>query len=186
MLGGQQLFPCFARANEIGGSRVVSESIQHGPGDAPPVLPLDAARLTPHARPMLAVDRVLSAAAGSGVVELRAQAGAWYMRDDGIWDEIAGIELISQAAAAISGLTPPAGATRPPVCFLAEVRRYRVHGEVRTGDELRISIRPTGEFGGFFVTEGTLRRGDDILATAELTCWRDDRAGGAAAGPNHD
>ena len=141
-----------------------------------PSFPMDAALLTPHARPMLAIDQVLSAVAGEGRVVLQAQAGAWYMRADGGWDEVSGIELISQAAAAISGLTPPAGAARPPVCFLAEVRQYRVQGEVRAGDELVIDIRKAGEFGGFFLTEGELRRGGMIIATAELTFWRDDRA----------
>lgn len=162
----------------------MSKLFQHDLGGAPPTLPIDAARLTPHARPMLAVDDVLASDAGSGLVALRARADAWYMRGDGTWDEIAGVELISQAAAAISGLTPPVGATRPPVCFLAEVRQYRVHGVVRTGDDLRISIQRSAEFGGFFVVEGTLCRGDDVLADAELTFWRDERtdAGGVAEG----
>lgn len=152
-----------------------------------PAFPIDAAKLTPHARPMLAVDEVLAAEAGSGLVALRARTDAWYMRGDGTWDEIAGVELISQAAAAISGLSPPAGATRPPVCFLAEVRQYRVHGEVRAGDDLRISIQRAGEFGGFFVVNGTLRRDGDVLAEAELTFWRDERtdAGGMAEGTDH-
>jgi predicted hotdog family 3-hydroxylacyl-ACP dehydratase len=153
----------------------------------PPAFPIDAARLTPHARPMLAVDVVLASEAGSGLVALRARADAWYMRGDGTWDEVAGVELISQAAAAISGLTPPAAATRPPVCFLAEVRRYRAHGIVRTDDDLRISIQRAAEFGGFFLVEGTLRRGDDVLAEAELTFWRDERAdaGGVAEGTDN-
>lgn len=146
------------------------------PDAAPHAFPIDAAKLTPHARPMLAVDQVLSSEAGLGRVTLRAQADAWYMRPDGGWDEVAGIELISQAAAAISGLTPPTGATKPPVCFLAEVRHYQVQGAVRTGDELVIDIRKAAEFGGFFITEGALRRGNTVLATAELTFWRDDRA----------
>ncbi len=165
----------------------MTEWIQNVPREMPPVFPIDAAQLTPHARPMLAVDSVLSSEAGSGQVAMRAQADAWYMRDDRTWDEVAGIELISQAAAAISGLTPPANASRPPVCFLAEVRRYQVHGEVRAGDELRISICKAAEFGGFFVTEGTLRRDDTVLATAELTFWRDERAGdGPAEEDGHD
>ncbi len=137
--------------------------------------PIAAATLTPHARPMLAVDQVLCAEAGAGQVALRAQPGAWYMRDDGRWDEVAGIELISQAAAAVSGITPPVGAAAPPVCFLAEVRQYRVRGDVRAGDDLVIDIRKAAEFGGFFVTDGELRRGAAVLATAALTFWRDDR-----------
>ncbi len=162
----------------------MSNLFQNETGGMPPAFPIDAAKLTPHARPMLAVDEVLSAEAGSGLVALRARADAWYMRGDGTWDEIAGVELISQAAAAISGLTPPAGGSRPPVCFLAEVRHYRVYGVVRTGDDLRISIQRSAEFGGFFVVDGSLLRGDDVLAAAELTFWRDERDGvdGAAQG----
>ena len=56
-----------------------------------PAFPIDAAKLTPHARPMLAVDEVLAAEAGSGLVALRARTDAWYMRGDGTWDEIAGV-----------------------------------------------------------------------------------------------
>ncbi len=141
-----------------------------------PSFPMEAAVLTPHARPMLAIDQVLSAEGGAGRASLRAQAGAWYLREDGRWDEVSGVELISQAAAAISGLTPPAGATQPPVCFLAEVRQYQVRGTAQAGDDLLIDIRKAGEFGGFFITEGELRRGDTIIATAELTFWRDERS----------
>ncbi len=137
--------------------------------------PIDAARLTPHARPMLAIDQVLCAEAGSGQAAFTAKAGTWYMRQDGRWDEIAGIELISQAAAAISGLNLSGDATSPPVCFLAEIRQYQVHGDVMVDDEITINIAKEAEFGGFFVTRGNLLRGESLLATAELTFWRDDR-----------
>ena len=149
-----------------------------------PVFPVEAAILTPHAPPMLAVDQVLAAEGGSGIVALKAKADAWYMMSDGRWDEVAGVELISQAAAAISGLAPPPsaeGASGPQVCLLAEVRHYQVHGEVLAGDDLTIHIRKTGEFAGFFVTEGDLRRGTELIASAALTFWRDDR-GHAAPG----
>jgi predicted hotdog family 3-hydroxylacyl-ACP dehydratase len=146
-----------------------------------PSFPVDAALLTPHARPMLAVDEVLFAGSGAGRVALRAEGGAWYMRPDGRWNEVAGIELISQAAAAISGLTPPEGASEPPVCFLAEVRRYEVRGDIVTDYDVVIDIHQTGEFGGFFMVEGVMRCKETIVATAELTFWRDDRPQSAPA-----
>ena len=150
-------------------------SREQGAAPLSPCFPIDAATLTPHARPMLAVDQVLSAKAGSGRVAFQARADAWYMRPDGHWDEVSGIELISQAAAAISGITPPVGASRPPICFLAEVRQYEVHGDVRAGDALIVDIEKVAEFGGFFVTKAALQRDSAILATAELTFWRDER-----------
>jgi len=137
--------------------------------------PIDAARLTPHARPILAIDQVLCAEAGSGQAALKAQPDTWYMRQDGRWDEIAGIELISQAAAAISGVNLPGNATHPPVCFLAEIRQYKAHSDVFAGDDIIIHIQKKTEFAGFFVTYGTLLRNETILAEAELTFWRDER-----------
>ena len=63
---------------------------------SPDTFPIDAATLTPHARPMLAIDQVLAADANGGRVAVRVPADAWYLNADGRWDEIAGIELISQ------------------------------------------------------------------------------------------
>ena len=57
--------------------------------------------------------------------------------------------------------------------YLAEVRRYQVLGIVSAGDALVIDVRKIAEFGGFLVMAGELRRGDAIVATAELTFWRE-------------
>jgi predicted hotdog family 3-hydroxylacyl-ACP dehydratase len=132
--------------------------------------PVDAAGLMPHQRPMLAIDSILSANPDAALIALRAPPNAWYMKADGTWDEIAGVELIAQAAAAFSGLTQPEGAA-PAVGFLAEVREYRVEGAISAGDSILIDVRKKTEFGSFVVVEGRMRRGDDPIATAELTFW---------------
>ena len=137
--------------------------------------PIDAAILTPHARPMLAIDHVLSAEGGSGQATFSAKPDAWYMSNNGRWDEITGIELISQAAAAISGLNLTGDATSPPVCFLAEIRKYQVHGDFFAGDDIVINIQKDAAFGGFFITKGTLLRNETLLAEAELTFWREEQ-----------
>jgi len=141
--------------------------------------PVDADMLTPHARPMLAIDQVLSADDSGARVSLIVPVDAWYMNADGRWDEIAGIELISQAAAAFNGLTKISGASgasaAPVVGYLAEVRRYQATGGVSAGDALVIDIRKMTAFGGFLVMAGELRRGDDVIATAELTFWQETR-----------
>lgn len=136
-------------------------------------LPMAAADLVPHARPMLAIDTLLAADAATGRVALRARPDAWYMRPDGRWDEIAGIELISQAAAALNGHDARSRGSPPPAGFLAEVRQYTVTDTVSAGDALTIEIRRTTEFGGFAVMTGELRRGDTPVATAELTFWKE-------------
>lgn len=133
--------------------------------------PIDAAGLVPHARPMLAIDTVLSADAGGARVALRVPANAWYMNADGRWDELAGIELIAQAAAAFSGLAAEPAGPAPAIGYLAEVREYRVEGVVSAGDALVVDVRKKAEFGGFVVISGELTRGDTVVAAAELTFW---------------
>lgn len=133
--------------------------------------PIDAAGLVPHARPMLAVDTVLSADAAGARVALRVPADAWYVNADGHWDELAGIELIAQAAAAFSGLASEPAGQAPAIGYLAEVREYRVEGMVSAGDALVVDVRKKAEFGGFVVISGELLRGDTVVAAAELTFW---------------
>jgi predicted hotdog family 3-hydroxylacyl-ACP dehydratase len=135
--------------------------------------PLDASMLTPHKRPMLAIDKVLAADANGGRIALTVPADAWYMNADGHWDELAGIELISQAAAAFNGFTAQSENSSPTVGYLAEVRKYEVTGVVSAGDALVIDVRKTTAFGGFLVMTGELRREDAVIATAELTFWQE-------------
>lgn len=135
--------------------------------------PIKAATLTPHQPPMLAIDHVLSADDTGGQAALKARADAWYMTPSGRWDEVAGIELIAQAAAAINGI--PTSPDAPPsavVGYLAEVRSYEVTGSVSAGNDLTIDVRKTTAFGGFLVMSGVLRNGTTPIATAELTFWR--------------
>lgn len=144
-----------------------------------PTFPLDVAGRIPHAPPMLVIDQVLGSDDTGTRAGVRVPADAWYLKADGTWDELGGIELIAQTAAASHGLSAATGGSgsaapaEPAAGFLVEVRRYTATGIVTAGDDLVVRIKTLSEFSGFAVMEGDIRRGDTVLASAELTFWKE-------------
>jgi hypothetical protein len=55
----------------------------------------------------------------------------------------------------------------------------RIEKEARVGDELRVAIHTVAELEGFALAEGTVRRGEELIASGALKLWiPPDAAGG--------
>jgi 3-hydroxyacyl-[acyl-carrier-protein] dehydratase len=135
------------------------------------VLPVDAELLVPHRRPVCMIDRLVEYRGESCVVEASIHSGNLLVGEDGVLDCAAHMELIAQAFAAFKGYHDMLQEKPVKKGFLVVVKRMECKGEVFLGDLLRINVSTVSEVGGFAVAQGTVTRGDEVVATGTLTLW---------------
>lgn len=141
------------------------------PASKLPPLPMDCRALVPHREPMLLIDRLLSCRGEGGCVEARVTEGTPFVDAHGNLEPLVAVELLAQAFAALKGYADLASESGPGKGFLVGVRKVAVTGRARLGDVLTIHVAAKGEFDGFAVVEGQVRRGEDLLATGSLKLW---------------
>jgi 3-hydroxyacyl-[acyl-carrier-protein] dehydratase len=134
-------------------------------------LPIDAERLVPHRRPVCMIDRLVEYRDESGVVEALIRSGNILVGEDGALDSVAYMELIAQAYAAFKGYRDLLHGETVKKGFLVAVKHMECKGEAFLGDLLRINVATISEVGDFAVAEGTITRGDEVLASGGLTLW---------------
>lgn len=146
-----------------------------------PALPVDAATLVPHRRPMLLIDRLLACREDGGCVEAVVRPDNPFVDGQGRLEPLAAVELLAQAFAACKGYADLAAESGPGKGFLVGVRKVALHGVARLGDTLMVNVAAKGEFDGFAVIEGEVRRDGELLASGSLKLWvpRDGQAGEA-------
>lgn len=130
-----------------------------------------ASLLIPHRTPMRLVDTLLSVDEGRGVTESVLPRTGMMADGDGRLDEVAFMEMIAQSYAAFRGYMDLVDGKPPGKGFLAGVRRLEVTGRAFAGDRLLTSIRTVTSFGGFAVVEGSVARGDETVASGNITLW---------------
>lgn len=117
------------------------------------------------------IDRLVEYADESGVVEALIGPDNLLVDEDGILDHTAYMELIAQAYAAYKGYRDLLHGEQVKKGFLVVVKRLECKGDISPGDLLRINVTTVSEVGDFAVAEGTIKRGDEIIATGGLTLW---------------
>lgn len=123
--------------------------------------------MLPHAYPFRFLDRV----GDDGVVVL-VSSGATALRGGAELPPLLALEILAQAA--LVTLAPPAPAeervTSHPgaIGLLAGVEGLRLDSAVRAGDRLVASVALLARFGSLSKVRAELRRGETIVAAAEL------------------
>jgi 3-hydroxyacyl-[acyl-carrier-protein] dehydratase len=133
--------------------------------------PIEAEQLVPHRRPVCMIDRLVEFKEKTGVVESLVRSGDLLVDEDGVLDNIAYMELIAQAYAATKGYYDMLHGETVKKGFLVIVKHLECKREAFLGDLLTISVSTVSEIGGFAVAEGTVMRGDEVLATGSMTLW---------------
>ena len=142
-------------------------------GAAPP-LPCPAMELVAQRPPMLLVDTLVyrdRPGNFSVVVATVPTAGVFLGPEGKVIPEYF-VELVAQGGAAVNGydaITDAAGETRG---FLVGIDRFSWHGEARTGEQLRVELVKTFEFGPVTVMSGRVFNHDEqLLAEGEIKAW---------------
>lgn len=134
-------------------------------------LPIPAERIIPHRPPMRLVGTLLSMEGVGGVTESVLPPGTIMADERDTIDEVALVELIAQSYASVKGYLDLQEGKPPGKGFLVGIRRLRIDGTARVGDRLLTTIRTVSGFAGFAVVEGTIRRGEEIIASGTIKLW---------------
>lgn len=134
-------------------------------------LPAPAECFVPHRPPMLQIDILEAFSAEEAVVSARVSAENPLVDAQGRLAEVGLVEMLAQAYAARQGYADLAAGRQVREGYLVGLRAVRLHGRARTGDRLRITLRTLMAMDGFALAEGTVKRGDDLLAAGTLKLW---------------
>ena len=140
-------------------------------------LPIPADKLIPHRPPFCLVDRLISFEDTIGVVESVITLDNILLNEDGSLEQLAVIEMIAQASAAVKGYTDLLHGRDIKKGFLVDVRRSRFTGQCFGGDRLRIKVETLKNIAGFSVIDGTVHRQGQIIATGTVKVWVPDEGG---------
>jgi radical SAM protein with 4Fe4S-binding SPASM domain len=133
-------------------------------------LPAGADAFVPHAAPMRVVDRLLSVGERVADVEAVIPPGHLLARADGTVDPAAFVEIIAQGAATLNGFRASRRCAAPEG-YLIGAQEVTVLGEARAGEALRVHVFKSAKLGDFGVVEGSVYRGEELLATGSIKVW---------------
>lgn len=145
------------------------------------------ARLIPQRYPIVQVDAVISAADDTAVTELLVGSDNCFVTSDSLMRENGLIEHIAQSASAFAGHRALAsGATNPPVGFIGEVKRFRLHRQPQVGALLRTTIQMGAEVAGITIVTGRTNQvmadgTEEPIAETMLKIFVEDEAKSRAA-----
>jgi len=108
-------------------------------------VPFDAVPRLPHAAPFLLLDRVLEVGERSGAFVKLVSAADPCVGRDGLLPAAFVLEALAQGGGA---LLAARGGNAPLGGYLAAVDDFRMVGEVRVGDEMRVEVEIVRNFGG--------------------------------------
>jgi radical SAM protein with 4Fe4S-binding SPASM domain len=168
-------YGCRGAAYQMTGDYLASDPMCWMLGEEPPtevLLPADAARLMPHRKPMLMVDRLVSVGEET-TVSAHLGPDMIFMGSDGMLDDTAFLELMAQAMAAHQGFDKRdnGGANGG---YLVGARNLKVFGTAKSGDDLTIVVRRVLQIGkDLAVINGRVMNGAEKLAEGELTIWQE-------------
>ena len=129
--------------------------------------PID--RLIPQRAPILMVDRLLEAQDDTARTCLTIRPDNFFLDKDGCLDETGLIEHIAQSASALAGYKAlRAGASRPPVGYIGEVKRFRLLRRPQRGETVITAISFGTETGGITLLTGETRVGDETVASTQM------------------
>lgn len=113
-------------------------------------IPANPVPRLPHAAPFLLLDRVLDVSERSGAFLKLVSATDPCVGRDGRLPAAFVVEALAQAGGAL--LAAQEG--RVAAGYLAAVDDFRMHGEVRVGDALRVEVEILRNFGGAILFRG--------------------------------
>lgn len=133
--------------------------------------PIAAERLIPHRPPMQLIEALEAFDGETGTVSARVDAGHLLLEEDGALAEVALLELLAQTFAAVQGYADSFSGQPARQGFLVGVRKVSFLARPRPGDRLEIKVRATARLEGFAVVEGSVMRGDNLLAEGNIKLW---------------
>ena len=118
----------------------------------------------PHGAPFLLLDRVLEIGERTGAFSKLVSAADPCVGRDGRLPAAFVIEALAQGGGALL-----AAQRAPAAGYLAAVDDFRMLGEVRVGDELRVEVEILRNFGGAILLRGRVLVDGELCAEGRIT-----------------
>lgn len=129
----------------------------------------DIRELIPQRPPILLVDGLESVEGDTAVSTLTVGADNCFTDEDGLLAEAGVVEHIAQSASALAGYKAvQAGATAPPVGYIGEVKKFRLHRLPRMGEVLRTTVSFGTEVEGVTLLSAETRAGEELIASTQM------------------
>lgn len=136
-------------------------------------LPYPAAGLIPHRAPMCLVERLTEVDGKNGIVEARVGRTSLLTDADGMVEDVALVEIMAQAYAALKGYIDRRDQLPVRKGFLVGIKKIVCHASVRVDELLQVHIRTAAELDDFAVARGEIRRADELIAEGDVKVWID-------------
>lgn len=129
----------------------------------------DIKQFIPQREPIIMVDRLVRVAAEEAVTSLVVRDTLCFVNEAGCLSEPGLIEHIAQSASAFAGYAArAAGATKPPVGYIGEVKKFHCYRLPKCGEELLTTIAWGPEVGGVRIVSGETRVADEVVAETQM------------------
>ncbi len=135
-------------------------------------LPISVDRLIPQKNPMRVIDNLLRVSERCADFNVIVSNDMIFVREDGVLDEYVYMEMVAQAAAALTGFKSLGINDQVVDGLLLGGKKFEIFGKSHIGDTLNISIFKYARFGDFGIIKGTISRGEDIIAEGEIKIWQ--------------
>lgn len=129
----------------------------------------DITRFIPQRPPILMVDKLISVNDDVAVTSFMVRSDNCFIDEDGLLAEAGLIEHIAQSASAVAGYKAVnAGATKPPLGYIGEIKNFCCLHRPQIGDKLSTTILMGSEIAGITIISGETRVLDEVVANTQM------------------
>lgn len=123
----------------------------------------------PQREPIKMVDSIEITGENSARTSYAVKDDAFMTFGTGMLSETGLIEHIAQSASALSGYKAvAAGAEKPPVCYIGEIKNFHCYANPRVGDRLTTEIEMGVEVGGVTLLKGRTFLDGKLIADTSM------------------
>ena len=135
-------------------------------------LPMAVDRLIPQKSPMRVIDSLIRVGERTAEFNVTISNDMLFVREDGVVEDSVYLEMVAQAAAALTGFKNLGVDNKVVDGLLLGAKKFDVLGKARIGDTLVVSIFKYARFGDFAIIKGKVSLGDDVIAQGEIKIWQ--------------
>ncbi|OQX00140.1 MAG: hypothetical protein BWK74_00465 [Desulfobacteraceae bacterium A6] len=170
----QTCYGCRGRAYRITGDYLSSDlmCIKNKSGGHETVsLPLPVDGIIPQKPPMRIIDTLDTLAERSASCSVLIKKDMPFIEDDGSVDNVAYLEMIAQAIAALNGFRNINESGSSPEGYLLGAKNLAILGRATAGDRLSVMVFKYARYGGFGIVKGIVSKNNEVLARGEIKVW---------------
>jgi radical SAM protein with 4Fe4S-binding SPASM domain len=133
--------------------------------------PLPVEGIIPQKPPMRIIDTLDRLAERSASCSALIKKEMPFINDDLSVDNVAYLEMIAQAIAALNGFRNINASGRSPEGYLLGAKDLEILGRAEAGESLSVMVFKYARYGGFGIVKGIVSKNNEIIAKGEIKVW---------------